>query len=147
MNNLNFNFRFATSPLASCTWIIPIILMIFCGCNSGETYYETSGAVTLDGSPVDDASVTMIPVDKSKGKHAHASTRDGGKFRMITIRKEGVLAGEYKVTVQKFDPSTGRKDAMKSLLPEGYATEDKTPLTATIPHDGELKLELKSSGE
>lgn len=116
------------------------------GCGSGETYHETTGVVTLDGAPVDDASIVLIPLDENAGKHAHASTRDGGKFKMITIQNEGVKPGEYKITVQKFDPSTGKTEAMKSLLPEAYATEDKTPLTVTIPHDGELKLDLKTTG-
>lgn len=123
-----------------------LTLFVVAGCGSGETFHETTGIVTLDGTPVDDASITMIPVDETTGKHAHASTRDGGKFRMITVQNEGVKPGEYKITVQKFDPSTGKTEAMKSLLPEVYATEDKTPLKATIPHEGELKLELKSSG-
>jgi len=137
-----------------------------CGCGGRVTTVE--GTVTLDGKPVEGATVSFIPVGE-KGQSANGFTDATGKYSLTTGtgKKKGALAGEYKVTVTKSEAMTtgplkpgspeymakmkemsspgAKKSAPKgSLLPEKYSDASKTPLTLKVPSDNyDLKLEKK----
>jgi len=76
---------------------------VFCAsCGGGEgKLYPVEGTVTLDGQPLEGATVTFAngPVTGS------ALTTASGKFKLISAGKEGVPAGTYKVVVIKKDTS------------------------------------------
>jgi hypothetical protein len=131
-------------------WTVPVGLLIsfVAGCNTGPALYPATGSVSFEGKPVDGASVTFISSD---GQPAFATTDSSGNYAMLTNGKPGVPAGEYKITVTKVANSSTAKiptaEDMKkmqtagpmpkpmSLVPEKYASPDKSGLTATVTKD------------
>jgi hypothetical protein len=77
------------------------------GCNPAPkiTTVAASGTVTLDGKPVENASVTFFPANKdSGGRQALGVTDSSGRFTLKThlggtATEAGAEANEYKVTV------------------------------------------------
>jgi hypothetical protein len=124
------------------------LLMLVAGCNDGPALYPVTGSVSLDGKPVDGASVTFISSD---GQPVFATTDSSGNYAMLTNGKPGVPVGEYKVTVSKVASSpaismntpedmkkmqaAGPMPKPMSLVPERYASPDKSGLTATVTKD------------
>jgi hypothetical protein len=141
------------------------------GCG-GARPVPVSGTVTLDGQPVDAATVVFIPKE-GKGRQASGLTGTDGKFRLTTSTTgDGALPGEYVVLVtraadttvvaQQVDvsnPQEAMKQMMKtqpkgkkappppkSLIPKEYGDQNKSPLKATVPTTGEVQLALRSQG-
>lgn len=125
------------------------LLVAFIGCGTGLKSVE--GIVTMDGKPVDGASVAFVP-EGGAGRQASGSTGPDGKFTLISGPDKGAAPGNYKVLVTKkagvssATTSTNPADLakmmqkgvkevakQKSLLPEKYAKIDTTPLTCTVP--------------
>lgn len=110
-----------------------------------------SGIVTLDGTPVDKASVMFIAT--AGNNHATGTTDSSGKFVLKAFpEKDGAVPGAYKVEVNKTLVTSLGADGDEGTvkveygLPIKYATNITSGLTATIPEAGTsgLKLELKS---
>jgi hypothetical protein len=105
------------------------------------------GPVTLNGEPLADAQVQLIPkTDSDLGVHV-GTTDAAGKFTITqAAANTPVKAGEYVVLVSKVtggnDPSLpgGGMEAQKNLVPEIYQDRSKSPLAANI-HDGVNTLE------
>lgn len=67
------------------------------GCGKGNV--PVKGIVTLDGTPVEGATVTYVAED---GKQQFTGYTDaGGNFELAGPDKPGALPGNYKVTVMK----------------------------------------------
>lgn len=83
------------------------------GCG-GVTLLPTQGVVTLDGKPVEGATVVFTSPD---GKtNASGMTDAAGAFTLSTGEKLGAAAGTYKVTVSKYAVIVG---AMSPSQTEG----------------------------
>jgi hypothetical protein len=134
-------------------WFVRLGLLIcvsaaVCGCS--ENSYDSvpvTGTVQYKGAPVEGATVAFHGGNaKVPGT---AITDAAGKFKLTSYKQgDGVPAGSYKVTVAKLKlegaASTGpqsMEDAMKSKpsgakesnsLPAKYASQESTPLTATV---------------
>ncbi len=146
------------------------IVLMAAGCgSSGPALYEAGGTVTVDGSPLEGATVTFVPQgDKMLG--GAGRTDAAGKFTLLASSgKPGISAGDYKVTVRKvegegfdggpnatkeeqekamMDMMTGKTGPPKSLIPLSYADATKTPLSATVtddPEENNFTLDVKSS--
>jgi hypothetical protein len=134
-----------------------MVLLIF-GCGgSGDikpiaNLVSCSGTVTLDGAPLKQGIVSFAPVNPTAGQPATGAIKDG-KFTMATtVSAPGVVAGQYKVSVQSFDqekaPSTNPSDMVKkptSLIPEKYLDITKSGLEAEVKKGmTPIKLELVS---
>ena len=138
------------------------------GCANKDKPVKVSGVVTLDEVPLAKAMVTFHPI--GGGRPALAYTDDQGRFEMNTLSEgDGVLPGEYKVTVQSADPAapganqvppqlekyqkmmqqskaTKPKNRLSPVHP-GYGNVEKTPFRQTVPPaQGLVKLELKRTG-
>lgn len=139
--------------------IIPLFcllgLVLAVGCQKSNSNLpatvKAEGVVTLDGKPVEGASVTFI-ADQGN-YHAKAITDASGKFRLRAFdEKEGAVPGSYKVQVNKTVVSnSGGGDSEASVnvqygLPAKYSTMAESGLTSTIPEAGttDIKLELVS---
>lgn len=150
------------------------LLLAVAGCSSKYTPVPVSGEVTLDGQPVDGATVYFYAVgDAKEGRPATGQTDKEGKFRLSTLgTNDGALPGTYKVVVAKYVPTNPnlkipdfpntpegkaqRDDFMyrnfeakgiqpfKSSLPDKYGSSDKTPLNCEVSHSTTVKLELTS---
>lgn len=101
---------------------ICLLVPAVCGCGGdGVKVLPTepvSGTVTLDGTPVADATVIFSP-SNAQGKDvfaATATTDAQGKYTLVTsfspsVDKEGAVAGEYAVTVTKYKKGSATSSA------------------------------------
>lgn len=127
-----------------------------------------TGTVTLDGEPVEGAVVTFVPT--GDGQSAVGKTDGSGQYRLTTFGGgDGAITGEYQVKIAKYaapeaveasgtaegegagveyeeDPNdTGEQE---SLLPEKYASESTSGLTATVSENATtFDFQLESGGE
>lgn len=148
-------------------------LLASIGCGGApqlEGLEKYSGVITLDGEPLADASITLVPSTMAL-KGAGATSDEKGKFVLQTLQAgDGVMPGEYRVTVTKShweDAYTPEEEKMLaeaggkshedvfgdrpeptavSDIPEYYGVADASGLTLSLPEGGskELKIELSS---
>lgn len=109
-----------------------------------------SGKVTLDGSPVEGATVVLAP-ESGSGPAASGMTDGGGLVAFTTFEsRDGAVPGKYLVTVTKtsfpegapltaddpaYDPSTAVTAVVKGakeLLPVKYKTAKTSGLTVEV---------------
>jgi hypothetical protein len=129
------------------------------GCG-GKAPVKVSGVVTISGSPVVNAIVGFDPVDK-QGLPASGQTDANGRFELTSrVPGDGVLPGEYKVTITAIQPlgdtsdpnkflaaSKDKPPDWKSPVHENYSNVEKTPLKFTVPIKGKLDIELNEAGK
>jgi hypothetical protein len=145
--------------LLSTTCVLLLVSTLGCGQATDPNRPRTfpiSGTVTQGGTPVEGAEVTFQPTDGSHG--AVGITDASGKYTLTTFRSgDGAVAGDYRVTISKYDrpvvtpKSDGRiadtgdepeEDQAggrsfgdrepKNLLPGKYARAETSGLTATV---------------
>ena len=142
------------------------VVMAVPGCGGGNAPIPVEGVVTLDGKPVEGASVTFAP-EGDVGQMAYGTTDSEGVFSLTTSsEKIGALAGTYKVLVSKTEVGSvpavkegadmrqvrrqlileSKKHPPKNLIPKVYGDARLTPLRWQVPADGKKTLELKSKG-
>jgi hypothetical protein len=134
------------------------------GCDSSGRLTPVRGVVTLDGKPVDNATVIFMPQQSGSGKQATGQTSPDGSFQLTTRNtNDGALPGEYRVIVQyeegtEVPPAANMKDAKagarkaqqkakkppKYVIPAIYTDPAKTVLKQKVPTEGPVKLELQS---
>jgi hypothetical protein len=142
-------------------------MLFVAGCNSGGISVSTvTGEVIYNGKPVENALISFVP-QSPNGRGASGQSESNGTFILLTqgATKNGVIPGSYKILVSKiteidesgnevkrqvtggFDPNNMQEQKMypqKNLLPEKYAKEETTDLTATVEKKkNHFKLELK----
>ena len=145
-----------------------ILLATVCcpGCQGGGLpgLVPCHGVVTLDGNPIEGATVMLIPGNSDATlRNAIGVTDAAGKFRMTTLKEnDGVMPGTYTVTVTKqeksgevivlpeIDSETGERITFEpsvNRLPAVYENQMKSPLEITVPKGGvkTAAFELKSS--
>ena len=86
---------------------LAILLAAAAGCGGKYTPVPVSGVVTLDGKPVEGATVYFYAVgDEKEGRPAHGTTDKNGEFRLSTLgHEDGALPRNYKVVVTKYVPT------------------------------------------
>lgn len=145
--------------------VVFFVFLTACGCGGPDQPVRVKGKVTLDGQPVEGATVTFLPEGKT-GRNANARTRADGSFELTTFApNDGVLAGTYKVVVEYFEPRSAlgtfhnQQEAMQAAaksqgqkkkppryaIPSQYGDPARTPLKRTIPSGGEILLELRTT--
>lgn len=151
---------------------IPFAFLIACvssGCAKNGAKVEgvvpASGVVTMQGTPVDGASVTFYP--EGTGQAAAGTTDAQGKFQLTTLNaNDGAKPGTYKVMVSKIQVTgvganmsqeeqykyleqhgSPPPNESKNVLPEQFANVTTTTLTATVSESGpnEFKFELQGA--
>lgn len=77
------------------------------GCAGKYTPVKVSGVVTLDGKPIEGATVYFYAIgDDKEGRQATGATDKNGEFYLSTLKDgDGALRREYKVVIQKYVPS------------------------------------------
>lgn len=125
-----------------------VAVSCFVGCSKGGGGVSTEyveGTVHLNGTPVETAQVTFYPKEAQSGMPATGYTDASGKFKLTAAKGDagkGTLSGEYVVTVTKITWLTerqmfeGKEQDVPvkevSHIPQIYAAEKTTPLTATV---------------
>ena len=149
---------------------VTVLLFAAAGCNSRRTPVPVSGTVTLDGKPVEGATVTFhLLGDDKEGRPATGQTDTTGTFHLKTGNDDGARPGEYKVVITKNvladpnlkmpdfpDTAEGRnqrehflwkhfgddKSPYKNVLPDKYGDLKATPLTCKVPGNGPVHFPL-----
>ena len=144
-----------------------VIAVVGCSGPKWPPTYKSSGTVTLDGTPVERATITFYPLDGQKP--ANATTDANGAFELTSFNAgDGATPGSFGVAIQKFPaieietipggtpydesmntdegPSPGSEKDPVNELPEKYSNHEKSGLSATVVTDGEnvFTFELKS---
>lgn len=134
--------------------------VIGCGGGGGIALPKTvpaGGTITLDGKPLESASVTFSPKGTTKGIECVGVTDAAGKYKLKQIRGgDGVPPGEYAVIVNRYvkpdgtpvplDGTVAPADlgAVESLPPQ-YSNPTEPSLAATVPEKGgEFNFDLLS---
>ncbi len=149
------------------------VLLAGAGCGGKNKAIKVEGIVTLDGKPVDGATVSFVP-EGGNGHPANGLTGSDGVFHLTTFSPgDGAVAGDYKITVTRADSDsadtvvtdTSDPNAMKKIMdqvakkakesrgspkkppiPATYGDPTKTPLSCKIPTSDKIRLALRSSG-
>ena len=144
-----------------------VIAFVGCGGPKWPPTYKSSGTVTLDGTPVERATISFYPLDGQKP--ANATTDANGVFEVTSFNAgDGAMLGSFGVTIEKFPaveiettpggvpydesmntdegPSPDSERDPVNELPEKYSDHEKSGLSATVTADGEnvFTFELKS---
>ncbi|MCE9560547.1 MAG: DUF4198 domain-containing protein [Planctomycetes bacterium] len=124
-----------------------IFVGLLSGCSGSGPRTEVSGTVMLNGQPLADAQVQLVPkTDSALGLHV-GQTNSAGHFTITQAAANNpVKSGVYVVLVSKLaggnDPSQpgGGMEAQKNVVPELYQDRNKSPFTADV-HEGVNILE------
>jgi hypothetical protein len=118
-----------------------------CGGSTGRV----SGVVTLDGQPLEGASVTFSPISgRDDGVGGSTGKTDAqGRYSLRTVvgDKTGAAVGKHKVSISLYRENPVNPDqAGKELVPPKYSDPSRTELTFDVPSGGTDKanFELKS---
>lgn len=126
------------------------------GC--GDAMFDLQAKVTLDGQPLEGASVTLVGIGKQSQRPAVGISDAEGLVQFTTFQPgDGVAPGEYKVVISKTPKSAAEEFAnvdpnnpedlirmelrgrtanlpyTPSALPRVYLSAETTPLSCTIP--------------
>jgi len=149
--------------------------ILFAGCSGGsklDTEY-VEGVVTLDGTPVAEATVMFVPVTEGQGVSSTGMTDAQGVYRLtaanvgdVTAQAgAGTLPGEYYVGVTKsisetpmseeeayekkvpyVAPRPGQAPKMTHVVPEKYNSPQKSGIKVTVKEGkNDLPIQLSSS--
>ena len=132
----------ASVPLFLCAWIA--------GCGPDYELGRVSGVVTLDGSPLPQATVTF---SRGEGRMAVGVTDEEGRYLLqYTHRQEGAEPGTHTVRItSQIDAASGEGGlaaiaGRPELLPARY--HNKTDLTATVmPGSNTIDFNLTSGAK
>lgn len=133
------------------------------GCAKDTGHRKTTGVVTYNGEPVEGATVVFIPSVQGGASGSAMTDAQGAYSATSGSVGEGLLPGEYKVTISKrevvvdedqaayeageitYEELQERKygggqlsgvgAAGESLVPEIYSNAAATPLTITVTDD------------
>jgi len=127
------------------------LLLFGCGGDDRPTLVPVEGEITLNGEPLDGASIAFFPDSGNQIQRGSKATSSSGKFTVGTYGKnDGIPVGKYKVTVVK-------KELMGEL-PEGYNAEDPESNAKPVkyqlvvpgkygdPATSQLQVEVTSEG-
>jgi hypothetical protein len=120
-------------------WVLAAGLTIALGCSRGPQMHSVSGTVTMDGKPLDGASVVFNPVTED-GLLAAGKTNADGMYELRTQEQAGAVAGSYKVTVLLTKVTGTRKNPdsdddlkMTYIVPSTFSDPETSGLEAKVP--------------
>lgn len=111
-----------------------------CGSNYPKTY-PVNGIVLMDGKPLPDVIVTLLP---PTGNPATGTTDSNGKFSLSTFSQgDGALPGKYAVSIMPKDPPPmpgdemsspggGQKVKYEAPIPTKYANPTTSQIELTV---------------
>jgi hypothetical protein len=126
--------------------ICSLLLVGGCGGGSGVGAVKATGTVTLDGTPVEGATVTFVP--KGEGRVATGITDAEGKFAMKTVEAgDGAVPGSYDVIVSKLAVVSGSAAAsqeeemarLEDMSKKGELRAVQTPTANQLPNKYSVK--------
>jgi len=137
---------------------IAMTCAMLAGCETAGTVdtVPATGVVTLDGQPVANVSMTLVPQEGVKGRGGYAVTGEDGSYSFqVDSETEGVPAGYYRVLLQKYampdgspipDGASAADAGMVNVLPPVYSNPEESQVWVNFPSpDGQgIAIDLKS---
>ncbi|MCA9081951.1 MAG: hypothetical protein KDA58_15425 [Planctomycetaceae bacterium] len=139
-------------------------VLLGCGGDGRPSLVQATGRVTLNGEPLEGASVSFVPVevaDATFQRPSFATTNAQGEFTIGTYGSEdGIPAGKYQVGIQKREvvgalPKDFNEEEAsqfrvryKLIVPLSYRDPAASGVTVEVTSDGmqPAVIELNSSG-
>jgi hypothetical protein len=134
-----------------CAALLLALAITGCGGQRGPKVEYVEGLVTLDGKPLDGASVGYSPVTPGKGLPAGGKTDAQGRYRLTAVRggkpNGGTAVGDYGVSITKQErvpdtepppppPPPGSRPPdpirLRWLIPEAYGETATSDLRASV---------------
>jgi len=126
-----------------------VLAAVGCGGSTGRV----SGVVTLDGQPLEGATVTFTPAAGDGGGVGGSTgkTDAQGRYTLRTVVGDspGAAAGKHRVSISLFKPNPNNPDqAGTDVVPARFSDPSKTELTFDVPSGGTDKADfrLESTG-
>jgi len=124
--------------------------LFLAGCGgSGLDTVSVRGTVTYDGKPLETGVIRFVPVDP-EGMMATGTLKPGGAYTLATRNSDGILKGDYKVTVESFliDDTVPEKDrelgigGKTSAIPAKYSDPETSGLRETVDGSRTIDIDL-----
>ena len=121
-----------------------LLPLVGCGAGAGAS---VSGKITLDGLPLDDATITFVPLAGGQ-RHAAWTTVKSGQYAIAA--KDGLGTGQFRVEIralratgEKANPNEPTMIPAKEAVPSKY--NSKSELAVEIrPGQNSADFDLKS---
>ena len=128
----------------ACLLLVPAAVVLATGCDSRPRRVPVSGQVLLDGKPLNQGFVRVIP---ENGRAATGQLDAEGRFTLTTYEKDdGCVMGTHPVEVVCFD--TTQPTVYQPLIPEKYSTKATSGLTLEVKEPMEpVEFNLSWAGE
>lgn len=117
---------------------LAVCLAFALGCGSGEEPVPIKGTVTYRGKPLDQGEISFYP----EGGRPASGKIVAGQITDVTtfVLNDGVLPGKCRVAVQSVENAGDMYKKHRSLIPDTYATPERSGLTAEVARGGENSL-------
>ncbi len=122
-------------PARACVVAVLVAVPWGDGCSNPNAVPVSEGIVTLDGEPLPNVTVSLVPLDDALFPINALESDDAGRFR---LRTRG--AGRYKVILL----ASGRPAAGGRRVPSRYHDPRTSPLEVVLPLAGPLAVAVES---
>ena len=116
-----------------------VLLAVAAGCgDSGPPLVPVAGTVTLNGEPIQGATLSFAPDPTNKfGRPARGVSGPQGKYKSTTSGRPGVVPGKYLVVVSQDNAGAPRVEGQYSKeVPPSGATIDFEVIASSEPIAG-----------
>lgn len=139
-----------------------VLLTVLPGCQeSGVPLGRVSGVITVDGQPVEMATVSFYP--ENQGRASIGKTNEAGEYELsFSANRNGAIIGKHQVTVStefmaqesrtstSYDDESGRQPSSgggrSEMLPLKFTSAKETVLVADVAAGhNEIDFDLDSS--
>jgi hypothetical protein len=110
-------------------------LLAVVGCSDGPTLVPVAGVVTLDGKPLEGATLSFVPLPGNPVSTAGTdATGPSGNFKMTYNGRAGLAPGKYSVAVSKTEDATPAGKQISPIFAKASFEKQLMGLTKeTIP--------------
>jgi len=139
------NMKTFASKLILVASIVSLVWMAGCG-SSGPERHTVAGTVTLDGSPIEEGTITFVPIEGGNGGSGEITD---GAYKLEG--NSGLVVAEYKVEVYAMK-KTGKKvpgagpdgmiDEAISIIPPKFNANSSLKATV-VEGENTLDFDLK----
>ena len=134
--------------------LIAAAVVVALGCGGGgpgQKVASVSGTVTLNGSPLANATVSFQPIAKEKtaeaGVGSTGKTNDKGEYTLTLMSgKQGAVVGKHRVLITVLAVKAADDDSDSRVKRGGPPLENKIPSRYDLGEPDELGFEVPSSG-
>ncbi|MDR3633257.1 MAG: carboxypeptidase-like regulatory domain-containing protein [Isosphaeraceae bacterium] len=139
-------------------FLLGVTLAFLGGCgDGGPSLVPVSGTATVNGKPLEGASILFVPEPNNKlGLVGLATSGPSGSYTAVTNNQPGLVPGNYKVKVRKVPPGSApvaaefKDDPHMAMLvtqgPEELDERKKKPSPGPGWIEGEVDREIPSKG-